>query len=537
MNRELMQEIDRITIQEIGIPSMVLMERAALKVYERVNRVIREKKRNGTVLAVCGIGNNGGDGVAVARMLHVAGISVEICIVGESSKASEQLKQQLEIAQRLGVPFAEEPSYNDYSIILDAIFGIGLSRPIHGSYEQVIEKINGSEAYVIAVDLPSGVNADDGSILNVCVQADETVTFGYQKVGLIRYPGAEMAGTVHVEDAGFPDQVYDLAMQRHPDWSQYRRMVKEDLALLPERPRHSNKGTFGKVLIVAGSKGMSGACYFSAKAALRTGAGLVKILTVEENRSILQASLPEAVVLSYNEEMLAQEEYQRCYVNEIKQADLIVVGPGLGKSPCAEQILRLVLNNTTVWTIVDADGINLLADWVTRKSKTVDITTDTELDRIQQRMNWLAKILPKKVILTPHMKEFSRLIQCDISKIYNNFIDTLHLCSYNKVLICIIKGSVTSIIQGNRICFSNSGNDGLATGGTGDVLTGVIGGLLAQGMDPYEAACLGVYVHGLTSECYSTHYYSGSMIASDVIESLQNVLARKGELQEEIAES
>jgi len=531
VNREMMQEIDRITIQEIGIPAMVLMERAALKVYEHTVQVLKKQNQKGSVLAVCGIGNNGGDGIAAARMLHQAGFLVKIFVIGDMKKATVQMQEQVAIAKTLGVPFVMEPSYNDYSIILDAVFGIGLSRPIQGRYEQIIREMNESRAYVISVDLPSGVNADDGSILHVSVCADETVTFGYQKIGLVRWPGCEKAGKVAVEEVGFPALAYEKMMENHSEWKKYELMNRQDMRQLPRRPQHSNKGTFGKILVVAGSKGMSGACYFSAKAALRGGAGLVKVLTVEDNRSIIQTSLPEAVVLTYSEETLNQEELLTQYVKEIEQADVIIVGPGLGRSSTSQQILNLVLKHSSVWTIIDADGINLLADLVTRMCEPADIIKDNPKDCIQTRLNCLSNLLPEKAILTPHMKEFSRLIRCDISKIYNNYIDTLHLCSYNKVLIYIIKDSVTSIIHGDRICFSNSGNDGLATGGTGDVLTGVIGGLLAQGMDPYEAACLGVYVHGLTSEYYSKHNFSGSMLASDVIESLKVVLTMGNEME------
>lgn len=523
MNREMMQEIDRITMQEIGIPNMVLMERAALKVTGHVEALIQKEGYHleSKVLVVCGIGNNGGDGVATARLLQLKGIHAEIYVLGNYEKMTEQMRQQVEIAKHLGVPFVQEPSYTDYSIIVDAIFGVGLGRPIHGIYEFVIQQMNESQAKIVSVDLPSGVNADDGSILNLAVQADITVTFGYSKIGLVRYPGSMMAGKVYVEDVGFPSMAYEKAMQQHSDWNEYITYTKEDIKRLPIRPKHSHKGTFGTVLVIAGSKGMSGACYFSAKAALRSGAGLVKVLTVEENREILQTLLPEAIVLTYSDILL--EENLSYYVNIIESASAIVVGPGLGTAPISMKILEIVLKYTKVWTVVDADGINLLSELVTRMMKDVDEKDETDRSLIQKRLECLARILPEKIILTPHLKEFSRLIHCEVTKINKMFIDTIDICSYNKVLIYVIKDSVTTVVCGKLRYFNQTGNDGLATGGTGDVLTGIIGGLLAQGLLPFEAACLGVLAHGLTSESYSKVHYSGSMIASDVIEYIGDV--------------
>ena len=520
VNREMMQEIDRITIEEIKIPSMVLMERAALKVYGHILKLQDVQK----VLVVCGTGNNGADGVATARMLHLAGIKVEIKLLGSLEKASQQMQEQLIIANNLCVPIISEPTYNDYSIIVDAIFGVGIARPITGEYKSVIHKMNSSKAKVVAVDLPSGINADDGSVMNIAVKADLTVTFGYQKIGLIRYPGCDYAGNVYVEDIGFPDCVYDQVMKKHSDWNQAVTFTKEDLSRIPIRPQHSNKGTFGTVLVVAGSNGMSGACYFSAKAALRMGAGLVKIMTVSENRQIIQTALPEAVVITYEEEELKQEEARLSYQKVIESADVIIIGPGLGRSQQSEEVMKLVLKHTKVPTIIDADGINLLAEWVTRGVE-IDYNKEEASDELlKKRIAYLNEILPENVILTPHMKEFSRLIHIEIQEIYQKIIDTLDICSYNKMLIYIIKDSITMVAQGNQRYYNTSGNDGLATGGSGDVLTGMIGGLIAQGLDAYEAACLGVFVHGLTSESYSKQQYSGSMIASDIIEQIGTVL-------------
>ena len=523
VNRDMMQEIDSVTMEEIGIPSMVLMERAALKVYEHI---VKLTKPDTNVLVVCGIGNNGGDGVAVARMLHMIGISVDLLIVDSIDKGTKQMQEQVTIAKNLSVPIIEEATYNNYSIIVDAIFGVGLKREITGRYQEIISEINQSNAFIIAIDLPSGVNADDGTIMNIAVRANLTVTFGYEKIGLIRYPGADYAGEVIVEDVGFPQVAFQKVMERHEDWVECFTYTREDLKRLPKRPKQSHKGTFGTVLVVAGSKGMSGACFFAAKAALRIGTGLVKILTVAENRQIIQTALPEAVVLTYDEESLEHKESITSYIDTIRDADAIILGPGLGKSLLSQNIMKFVLQYAQAPIVLDADGINILADWITH-SLSSDVLDQDSDEYVQRRMECAEKLLHNNVILTPHLKEFSRLLHVDIEKINEMVIDTSQICSYNKLLNYIIKDAVTTVISGKRMYLNTSGNDGLATGGSGDVLSGIIGGLIAQGLDTFEAACLGVYIHGLTAEYYSENKFSGSMLASDIIEQIGTVLSSR----------
>ena len=527
VDRKTMQEIDRVTIEEIGIPSMVLMERAALKVFLRIQDKILAKKedpKKERVLVVCGIGNNGGDGIAVARLLFEAKIPVSIQLLGSKEKFTKEMSMQVKIVEKLGVPFVEQPTYNDYSIIVDAIFGVGLTRMITGEYETVIHEVNKSNAIVVAVDLPSGINADDGSIMNVAIKADYTVTFGYQKVGLVRYPGREYGGDIYVEDVGFPSQVFDLVKKNNQDYVDSFIYTKDDLNRVPIRPKHSHKGTFGTVLVIAGSKGMSGACYLSAKAAYRTGAGLIKVLTVKENRQIIQTLLPEAVVLTYGEEELEDQRIRESYIKEFNHAKCIIIGPGIGINHQSEKILQFVLENAKIPIVIDADAINILAKWIDKQIVRDHYEKLDMRDQVTMRLNILLKIIPQNVVLTPHLKEFSRLLDQNIEKINKNFIDMVDLCFYNKVLICIIKDSVTTVLSNKKRYYNTSGNDALATGGSGDVLTGIIGSFISQGLDAFEASCLGVYVHGLTAEYYSEQNYKGSMMASDIVETIGKVI-------------
>ncbi|MBP3576483.1 MAG: NAD(P)H-hydrate epimerase, partial [Lachnospiraceae bacterium] len=277
-----MKAIDRYTIETVGIPSMVLMEKAAMAVVRHTKELCSEKD---TILAVCGYGNNGGDGIAAARILFMEGYHVAIYMVGEKERATKETKQQMKIAKKIGVPMLRKVKWEEYTVIVDAVFGIGLTRAVAGEFRKIVESINNSEAKVVAVDIPSGVSADDGKVLGIAVKADVTVTFGYQKVGCLLFPGSECAGRVFVEDIGFANGGLSEAPKRFY-------FDEEPGALLPIRQKNSNKGTYGKVLVIAGSKNMSGAAYFAATAAYRMGSGLVRILTAQENREILQRQIP-----------------------------------------------------------------------------------------------------------------------------------------------------------------------------------------------------------------------------------------------------
>lgn len=509
-----MKEIDAYTIYEIGLPSMVLMERAALKVFEYIRST---GSKQDSIVAICGVGNNGGDGIAVARLLHGAGFQVAIYMVGNQEYLTEDAKKQLQIATNSGVSIIPTLKLFEYTIIVDAIFGIGLSRPISGEYQEIIEKINERKGscHIISIDIPSGIHADDGKVMEIAVQADTTVTFGFDKIGLHMYPGNEYAGKVILEDIGIPMIAYQ-ELQRRGETS-IRTMIYDeaDIQRFPKRRDHSNKGTFGTVVVVAGSKNMCGAAYLSAKAALRMGAGLVKIMTVEENRIPLQQLLPEAVLVTYNEDSLTREHRCNRLMKVISSASAVVVGPGLGQSVEAELILDLVLKTVKVPVIIDADAINLLSKRLNQEVGRCDAMED----RIQR----LAQILPRQTILTPHMKEFSRLLHQNIPKIIMNFIDTMQKSTYNNNLTYVIKDSITNVIQGNERYINTTGNHGLATGGAGDVLTGIIAGLKAQSVSSYEAACFGVYLHGLTACEYAKDHGTYSLIASDIIDSIATI--------------
>ena len=504
-----MKNLDTMTIEQIGIPAMVLMERAALAVAEHVREHAQPQSKE-KILVVCGTGNNGGDGIATARILYQWGYEVTLGMIGNLEKFSTECKIQWKIAQNLGLSIRTEWEISEYTIVIDGIFGIGLSKPISGEYAKVIQSINQSNCYVVSIDIPSGVSANHGQIMGCAVKADVTITFGEQKLGLMLYPGASYAGKIQIAEIGFAKVKKDSLT--------YTYYEPKDLELLPMRAAYSNKGSFGRVLVIAGTENMTGAAYFSAAAAYRTGTGLVKILTAKQAIPVLQGMLPEALFAAYDGED-AEEQIQK----SLEFASVIVIGPGLSTGEKAKKLLLKVCKCAKVPVIIDADGINLLAEWVMKDNPNIPQIT-SEKERVERITSYLKEILPEGTILTPHLKEFSRLTLYPLNKIPSNLIDIASYCTYNNLMIYVLKDSRTIVASKDLRYINASGNHGMATGGSGDVLTGIIAGLIAQGLEAGKAATLGVYIHGLAGEKAAKVKSTYSMLASDIIEALPEVL-------------
>ncbi len=494
-----MKAIDNYSINELGIPSLILMEKAAMACAKVILDTIKDDEK---IVAVCGTGNNGGDGIATARILKEAGLDVSVLLIGEEEKVSEQTKKQLEIGRHLDLPIfnykniLNEEWIEEYNIVVDAMFGIGLSKPITGDYEFIINQINQHHAKVFAIDIPSGVDAGTGNIWSTAVKADVTITFGYNKLGLVLYPGAEYAGTVIVEDIGFPQKALKAVCPKTFTYD------LEDKGKLPRRNPYSNKGSFGKVLVIGGAKNMAGAAYLCAKSAYRMGAGLVKILTVEDNRIIMQANLPEALLSTYTQEGFTKE----WFLEELLWASVVVIGPGLSMDGVAEMMLDLVLETVQVPLVIDADALNLIA--LHQKTEKIDHN--------------------RQIIITPHLKEMSRLANCEISDITKDLIAFSKNAMKDKEYILVLKDARTIVTDGDYSYVNLCGNSGMAVGGSGDVLTGVIGGLLAQGMIPFEAATLGVHFHALAGDRAAKEKNEYSMIAGDISKALIKEISHEG---------
>lgn len=502
-----MKQIDKNTIEVFGVPSLVLMERAALRVVEVIKK---EQIDAAKTLVVCGTGNNGGDGMAVARMLYLEGNSVEVWLIGNPEKCSEETKKQYDILKAYEVPVVEQKeefcaqgctqdsdleraqTQTAYTLMIDALFGIGLSRNVEGVHREAIEEMNRLEGTKIAIDIPSGIHADSGAVMGNCFYADHTVTFAYNKTGLWLYPGADAAGQIHIADIGITKESF---LEKEP---QMLMPQAEDLTRLPKRKADSNKGTYGKVLVIAGSEEMSGAAYFSAKAAYLSGCGLVKVFTHEKNRTMLTTRLPEAIPVTYD----GKKNLKESLIAAVQWADVLVLGPGLGHSDTARQIVKLTIQTAAVPIVVDADALNLL-------SEELEILKGPHTD----------------LIVTPHLGEMSRLVDMPIEYIKKNILMTAQDFSREYNVICVLKDArtITSIPYG-KTYVNTSGNHGMATAGSGDVLTGIIAGFLAGGLTPEEAAVFGVYVHGLSGDAMveKTGYYS--LMAEDILDGIKEVL-------------
>ena len=366
---------------------------------------------------------------------------------------------------------------NSYSLIIDALFGIGLSRKLDDELVHLMERLNQSSAHRLAVDIPSGVSADNGAVLGGAFKADDTVTFAYCKTGMVLFPGAEYCGNITVKDA----------------------ITKEDLNFLNNRAADSNKGTFGKVLLVAGSVNMAGAAVLAAKAAYRSGCGLVRIYTPEENRIILQTAVPEAVLTTYSAKKADTQQLIEC----LSWADVIILGPGIGKSDVAHSIVKTVLKNAAVPMVVDADALNIIAEQTEQL-----LRPHTEL------------------VLTPHLGEMSRLKQLAVSYIKENIEQVAEDFAREYNVICVLKDSRTvAAIPYGKTFINRNGNSGMATAGSGDVLSGIIGSLMAQGLSAEQAAPLGVYVHAAAADERSKTVSEHGLTAGEIINGLSDVLS------------
>lgn len=492
VNAAQMKAADQYTIQKLGVPSLELMEHAA----QACVQVLEDEKVDlSHVCVVCGSGNNGGDGFAIARILQNNRYSVETFCVGNPEHYTEETQEQMHRLQECGGKITYGmPQEDSYSVVIDAVFGVGLSRKVEGRYRQVIEQMNRMRGTKFAVDIPSGLSATTGCILGCAFKADYTVTFQLKKIGLELSQGRTMAGRVIVPDIGIStDSICeDQEIVRTAGKDIYRKM-------LPDRPEDSNKGTYGRLLVIAGSKGMAGAAYLNAHAAYMTGAGLVRIYTSSDNREILQTLLPEAVITTY-------EEYNKEeLLSLLTWADGVCIGSGLGMSRLSEKILKTVIEYVKVPCLIDADGLNLLAE----------------------NKNYLNQMAERRFVITPHMKEMSRLTGISVEELKADRILILKDFISRYRITCVLKDSRTLIASEEKgIRMNLTGNSAMAKAGSGDVLAGVISGWMVQGKEAEDAAELGTYIHGLSGDLAKFEKGVYSVMARDLIEYISKALMK-----------
>ena len=488
LNAEQIRALDAHTIKNEPISSLDLMERAS---HAFVNWFINCFDVSKSVSIFCGKGNNGGDGLAIARLLSGKGFQVRIFVIEYSEKGSDDFKQNLErLEGKLQVQFIHEshamPELQSDQIVLDALLGSGLSRPITGLLKEVIQRINDATGTIISIDIASGLYVDKpNDKSDTIIKPNHTVTFQLPKLAFMMPQNAEFTGDWHVVDIGLEKEFIE-----HTPTPYYYTDKSSGEALTKNREKFSHKGTFGHALIFAGSYGKMGAAVLSSRACLHSGAGLLTVHIAECGYEILQISLPEA--------MLSVDRNQR-NITELPELDsysAIGIGPGIGQEPLTVRILDELLEQIKAPLIMDADALNIL-------SKHPDL-----LDK-----------LPAKTILSPHPKEFQRLAGAS-----NNEFDRLELArnfAKKHNVIIILKGAYTAVILTNGdVHFNSTGNAGMATGGSGDVLTGILTALLAQKYTPENAAIFGVYQHGLAGDRAAERKTKTAMIASDIIENL-----------------
>lgn len=490
-----MKAADSYTIGTIGIPSVVLMERAALKVVEAARR---ENKDLSKSLILCGSGNNGGDGFAVGRLLLEQGCQVTAFLAGNPDHCTEETNLQMKIFRAVGGKIEKEIPEDSYTAVFDALFGIGLSRKIEGKYRDILDRVNRMDACKIAVDIPSGIDAGTGEVLGAAFQADLTVTFAYQKAGMTLYPGAYFAGKICVEDIG-------IYLRGEEEGERYLTYEKSDIPnICPGRREDAHKGNYGKVLMITGSAGMAGAAILSAGAAYRMGAGLVRILTPESNRIILQTKLPEAIITPYKDEIFSQME------ELLEWADVICAGCGIGTDETSGKIIDSLLGYLCGHQkpcVIDADGLNMIS-----------MMDSTEREKLLSEAG-------NNLIFLPHVKEFARLMGKSVEDTKKNRIGLAQ--QYAKIynIVLAAKDARTIVTGKDRIPYLNtSGNGAMAKAGSGDVLAGIVTGCIALGMDRFEAASLGVYVHGLCGDEARKRSGAHSVLAEDLIEMISAVL-------------
>ena len=514
-----MRFADENTIKYIGMPQLVLMERAALE----SKRVISEHYQkllsdNAKILIVAGKGNNGGDGVALARLFYLSGYDVTVYVSSEREHFSEALKKQLEIADFYHIKIEsdyETIKNQKYTFIIDALFGIGLGRNLSDEYQQLISDLNQMSAVKVALDIPSGVSADDGYIFGTAFRADMTITFGFLKTGLLLYPGKTYCGNVIVADIGIDSFGF---MDRIPCGYTYPRDLKTT-DIFNKRTDNSHKGTYGKVLLVAGSENAPGAALLAGKSVLRTGAGMLKVLTPLCNKELLLSNLPEA--------MFADSE-QADIKEEIKWCDQIVLGPGLGKTENTKRlfmdIVKTLLEECSngeiskeafrLSLVIDADGLNLISEY----------------EDLYKNVQTLAKYIP--IVLTPHMAELARLMKTSVKELSENRVALLNTFCKKMGCIVVSKDAVSLVgmyTDAFRFYVNQTGNNGMATAGSGDVLAGIIGAVLAGIKNKSFENCFdgtvhAVYLHGMAGDMAAEKAGKASMLAGDIIGQLPILL-------------
>jgi len=503
-----MREIDRKAIEEVGLPGPVLMENAGLRVAAALRGLFPDI-RGGRIVIVAGRGNNGGDGLVAARHLKSLGYEVEILLLAKVEDLKGDALLNARICRNMGLPLKEVAEPQEWTaaaktlhggrVIVDAIFGTGLVKPAEGLYAQAIQDINKAKAFKLSIDIPSGLSSDTFRLIGPAVKADLTVALAAPKVGHVLPPAEDMVGELLIADIGIPRALFD-------DKSLTLEMV-EDKAVIPlfgRRKRETHKGTYGHLLIISGSLGKTGAAVMAGRAALKMGAGLVTVATASSCLSLVARSMPELMtepLAETKEKTIAAEAVGRA-VELCRGKDGLVLGPGLSTHPSTARFVGELLARVKLPVVIDADGLNILAE----------------------NQGLLPK-LPRPAILTPHPGEFGRFLGLGAAAVLDQRLDLVREFAKKHDLILVLKGHRTlTAVPDGRTFINSTGNPGLATGGSGDVLSGMIGSQLVQEKEAWKAALSAVYAHGLAGDLAAQKLSQKALTATDIIRFLPAAL-------------
>ncbi|MCF8012005.1 MAG: NAD(P)H-hydrate dehydratase [Clostridiales bacterium] len=494
-----MREMDREAIQDIGIPGAVLMENAGRHVVEICEQLAGDCTGKYFVV-ISGKGNNGGDGFVAARHLKNRGAEVKVYLMAETGDVKGDARLNLDIWLKMGGTVVNALQYSSEAweeelkragVIIDALYGTGFKGAVRDSAVPLVNAVNTSLAVIVAADIPSGLEADTGKVNGPCIRADAAVTFGLPKIGLLTGDGPEYTGDLHVVDISIPEEILQRGNKEVISGPQVRNM-------LPRCPENAHKGDLGRALVIGGSPGMSGAVCLAASACARSGAGLVTAAVPREIHQIAENKLTE--VMTYplpqtGEGMIAAGGVHSAGL--LEKAGAVALGPGLGVSEDTITLVEEILKSLSVPCVVDADGLNALA---------------------QSQFNLRER--NEHTVITPHPGEAARLLGCSTAEIQANRPESARNLAECTGAVVVLKGAGTIVAAGNKMYINTSGNPGMASGGSGDVLTGIITALLARGISPVDAAVSGVYLHGLAGDFAAEEKGVTGIIAGDIIENI-----------------
>ncbi len=509
-----MREIDRAAIEEYGIPETILMENAGLESIRFLEETFGslDGKRIGIF---CGKGNNGGDGFVIARHLHLRGVDVAVYLLAEKGALKGDARLNMEIFRKMGgriKEFLTDTDLRKHKIairhadaLIDAILGTGINSELKGIYKTAVEKINEWKRFCLAIDIPTGLCSDRGDAYGLHVHADATVSFGFPKTGMMFYPSAESVGRLKAVNISFPPELLDKSECD-------ARMLDGDYvsSQLPAPSPASHKGSFGHVVVSGGTIGMGGAVGLASLAALKTGAGLSTAVVPAEVARRFELGIPEVMSFPLSSDAFDETEAETLLEFSTGKS-VLVVGPGMGRSGTGSAFMQKVVASAEIPMVIDADGLNNLAG-----------NTD------------ILKKAKAPIVVTPHPGEMARLLGASsTAEINANRLGTAKEFSARYNCVTVLKGARTVIADPSGKAYVNpTGNPNLASGGTGDVLAGMIGGLLARGLEPVDAACVAVYLHGLAANIYTEENDHLSMSASNLIDFIPVALSAVNEKEE-----